>query len=75
MGDIMITLDKIDLNKKVKVISISDDHLLKRRLVDIGIVKGQKIEKILVSPIKGIVMDAVIAIRDNDAFFIEVAYV
>ena len=79
MGDIMITLDKIDLNKKVKVISISDDHLLKRRLLDIGIVKGQKIEKILVSPIKGIcaylVMDAVIAIRDNDAFFIEVAYV
>ena len=36
MGDIMITLDKIDLNKKVKVISISDDHLLKRRLLDIG---------------------------------------
>ena len=79
MGDIMITLDKIDLNKKAKVITISDNYSLKRRLLDIGIINEIEIEKILTSPIKGmcayLVMDAIIAIRDTDASLIEVSYV
>ena len=74
----MISLDQIDINKKAKVITISDNSLIKRRLLDIGIIPGIEIEKILVSPFKGIcaylVMDSIIAIRDKDATCIEVCY-
>ena len=73
-----MTLDKIDLNKFAKVITISDKSLIKRRLLDIGIIPGIKLEKILVSPFKGmsayLVMDSIIAIRDTDANYIEVCY-
>ena len=73
-----MTLDKIDLNKSAKVITISDKSLIKRRLLDIGIIPGIKLEKILVSPFKGmsayLVMDSIIAIRDTDANYIEVCY-
>lgn len=74
----MISLNNINLNKKAKVITISDKYSQKRRLLDIGIIPGIKIEKILISPFKGIsaylVNDALIAIRDEDASFIEVCY-
>ena len=73
-----MTLDKIDLNKSAKVITISDKSLIKRRLLDIGIIPGIKLEKILISPFKGIsaylIMDSIIAIRDIDANYIEVCY-
>ena len=73
-----MTLDKIDLNKSAKVITISDKSLIKRRLLDIGIIPGIKLEKILISPFKGIsaylIMDSIIAIRDTDANYIEVCY-
>ena len=73
-----MTLNKIDLNKSAKVITISDKSLIKRRLLDIGIIPGIKLEKILISPFKGIsaylIMDSIIAIRDNDANYIEVCY-
>ena len=73
-----MTLDKIDLNKTAKVITISDKSLIKRRLLDIGIIPGIKLEKILISPFKGIsaylIMDSIIAIRDTDANYIEVCY-
>lgn len=62
-----------------KVITISDNSTIKRRLLDIGIIPGIEIKKILISPFKGIsaylVMDSLIAIRDNDAKLIEVSYV
>lgn len=74
----MINLDSIEFNKKARVITISDKSLLKRRLLDIGIIPGISIEKMLVSPFKGIsaylVMDSLIAIRDSDAINIEVCY-
>lgn len=74
----MVYLNKIKLNKKAKVITISDKSLIKRRLLDIGIIPGIKIEKILTSPFKGIsaylVSDSLIAIRDEDASWIEVCY-
>ena len=73
-----MTLDKIDLNKSAKVITISDKSLIKRRLLDIGIIPGLTIEKILTSPFKGIsaylISDSIIAIRDTDANYIEVCY-
>ena len=74
----MVTLDKLILNKRVKVVTISDNSLIKRRLLDIGIIPGIDIEKIMLSPFKGIcaylVMDSIIAIRDDDASDIEVCY-
>ena len=74
----MISLNNIKLNKKARVITISDKSSIKRRLLDIGIIPGIKIEKILISPFKGIsaylISDALIAIRDEDASFIEVSY-
>lgn len=74
----MISLNKLTLNKKAKVITINNDSLIKRRLLDIGIIPGIEIEKILISPFKGmcayLVMDSIIAIRDKDATCIEVCY-
>ena len=74
----MISLDKLKINKKAKIITISDKSPIKRRLLDIGIIPGIMIEKILLSPFKGIsaylVIDSIIAIRDKDASFIEVCY-
>lgn len=74
----MFSLDKLKINKKAKVITISDNSLIKRRLLDIGIIPGTMIEKILISPFKGIsaylIMDSIIAIRDKDANYIEVCY-
>ena len=74
----MFSLDKVKVNEKVMVIDINDKSLLKRRLIDIGIIPGINIEKVLISPFKGIsaylVMDSLIAIRDDDAKYIEVCY-
>ena len=74
----MTTLNNLTLNKSAKVIAISDKSLIKRRLLDIGLIPGITIQKILVSPFKGIsaylIMDSVIAIRDTDAIDIEVSY-
>ena len=74
----MFSLDEIDINKKACVITISDNSLIKRRLLDIGIIPGIEIEKMLVSPFKGmgayLVMNALIGIRDIDAHDIEVCY-
>lgn len=74
-----MSLNKLDLNKKAKVIFIDDRVNIKRRLLDLGLIPGTKIEKILISPFKGIsaylIMESIIAIRDKDAKYIEVCYV
>ena len=74
----MISLDKININEKIRVITIGDKYSLKRRLLDIGIIPGIELKKVLVSPFKGIsayqVVDSLIAIRDSDAKYIEVCY-
>ena len=59
-------VDKINLNEKNK-----------RRLYDIGLVNGTKIELLFNSPSKKIraylIRDSIIAIRNNDASKIEVS--
>lgn len=74
----MFSLDKVNINQKVTVVNINDNSLIKRRLEDIGIIPGMDIEKVLISLFKGIgayeVMDSLIAIRDEDAKYIEVEY-
>ena len=74
-----MSLNKLDLNKSAKIVSIDDKVTIKRRLLDLGLIPGTKIEKILISPFKGIsaylIMESIIAIRDKDAKYIEVCYV
>ena len=74
----MISLDKIELNKIVTIKNLNGDNEIKRRLMDIGIVPNNKIEKIFSSAFGGIsaynILDCSIAIRDVDAKLIEVEY-
>lgn len=72
----MTYLDKIDMNKTYKVLNISSKDLIKRRFMDIGLVRGSKIKKVLESPFKGIcaynIMGTNFAIRNKEASKIEV---
>ena len=78
-GVMMVSLDKLNINERAKVVDISDDSLIKRRLLDIGIIPGIEIEKSLISSFKGmsayLVSNSLIGIRDWDASYIEVEYV
>lgn len=69
-------LNNIIKNKKYKIKNINADELIKRRLYDIGIIKDSKIELLYISPSKRmkayLIKNSIIAIRDKDAFFIEV---
>lgn len=70
------TLDKMTINQKSTVRKISEKSPMRRRFLDIGLTDGAKVECVLISYggemrayfIKG----AVIAIRKEDAAFVEV---
>lgn len=74
----MIDLNEIMLNKPCLVKQLKKEPSILRRFLDVGIIPGAKIEKILVSPFGGIcaysVMGTTIAIRDQDAKGIKVSY-
>lgn len=74
----MIYLDKIDMDKPCKVIHIYSPSSIKRRLIDIGLIPGTIIKKVLENPFGGIcaysIMGSTIAIRNIDARKIEVEY-
>lgn len=74
----MTSLDRVELEKECFVVSIEDDLAIKRRFLDIGIVPGVLIKKVLNSPFGRIsaysVMGSTIAIRDADARGIQVEY-
>ncbi len=67
----MIYLDQILLDKSYKIKEIKADASLKRRFLDIGIIPGASIEKVLQNPFGGIsgysIMGSTFAIRDQDA--------
>lgn len=71
------TLDKMSINEKSKVKKIDEKSQMRRRFLDIGLTDGTEVECVLVSyggemkayNIKG----AVIAIRKEDAKFIEIS--
>ena len=75
---IMISLNEIKLGDKCRVTDVLVDDSMLRRFLDIGIIPGAMIEKILVGPFKGIaaycVMGTIIAIRDVDSEGIKVEY-
>ena len=55
---------------------MNQSELIKRRLYDIGIIRDAKIKLLYISPSKRmkayLIKNSIIAIRDRDAFFIEV---
>lgn len=72
-----ITLNKLELNKKGKVIDLKCNGIEKRRFLDLGIVKDTVINPIFKSPfgtpVAYEIRKTVIAIRKEDAEKIEVA--
>ena len=71
-----MTLNELNVGEKAEVKKISDASSMKQRFIDIGIICGTKLECILISPGKNpkayMIKGAVIAIRDEDAKFIEI---
>ena len=71
-----MTLNELNIGEKALVKKISDNSLMKRRLIDIGIINGTSVECVLISPGKNpkayMIKGAVIAIRNEDAKFIEI---
>ena len=47
----MRTLKDVEEGERVKVISVSGDRILKRRLMDMGILKGCEIEVLKAAPL------------------------
>lgn len=63
-------LNELEIGEKAKIIEVTADQEIKRRLLDVGFVKGSLIEKILINPSKNMIAyyikGAVIAIRKSD---------
>ena len=72
----IINLNQLPLNKNGIIENIKCDGNIKRRLLDLGLVKGTNIKPVLVSPSKDPrafeVRGTIIAIRKEDAGNIEV---
>lgn len=71
-----MTLNELIVGEKAEVIKVDDVSSMKQRFIDIGIICGTKVECVLISPGKNpkayMIKGAVIAIRDEDAKFIEI---
>ena len=72
-------LNEITIGDKAYVVNISQASNIYRRLLDIGLIPGTKVECILLSPAKNpkayMIRGAVIAIRNEDASCVDVEYV
>ena len=72
-------LSELKVGDKAFVTNISNKSNIARRLLDIGLIKGTKIECVLISPMQNpkayIIRGAVIAIRNEDAFDIDIEYI
>ena len=66
-----MTLDLMKIGDKKKIVNIDNDLSIKKRLLEIGISNGEKIECILRNPFKNMcayrVKDTLVAIRKDDA--------
>ena len=69
-------LCELKLGESAYVKSISSNSNISRRLLDIGVIPGTKVECVLISPAKNpkayMIRGAIIAIRNEDAFYIDV---
>jgi len=75
MNDVM-TLNKLDLNQSCIVSKVNSKGVMRRRLMDIGVVPGSVLECVLSSPYGNprayLIKGALIALRNDDANLIEV---
>ena len=66
----MISLNDLKMGEEATVIKVSAKNDIKKRLFDIGLVKGTKVKVVLISPGKNMVAydikGAIIAIRKED---------
>lgn len=66
-----MSLSELCLGERAHVVSISSVSNISRRLLDIGLIPGTKVECVLVSPAQNpkayMIRGAVIAIRNEDA--------
>ncbi len=73
-----MTLDHCGFNEEVSVLKVNGEDQLKRRFLDLGFIPGAKIKCVLISPFKDPkaykINGNIIALRDIDAKYIEVAY-
>lgn len=46
-----MTLNKVEMNKEVKVKEIKCENNIKRRILDLGIIEGTKIKPVFKSPL------------------------
>lgn len=73
-----MNLNEVSLNKNCLVLDIKAEPSMLRRFLDIGIIPGATIKKILKNPFGSIhayfIMGTTIAIRDIDAKGIKVCY-
>ena len=71
-------LNQLPLNKSGKINKIKCDEGIKRRLLDMGLVKGTEITPILISPSGDprafLVRGTIIAIREEDAKNIKIEW-
>lgn len=72
----VVDLSQLPLNENGKIKEIKCEEGIKRRLLDLGLVKGTNIVPVLVSPSKDprafLVRGSIIAIREEDAKCIKV---
>ena len=71
-----MSLDKLNINDKAKVISIDKKCKLKKRLEDLGLVKGNIIKcefkSIFKDPTAYLIKGSLISIRNSDSKYIKV---
>ena len=69
-------LNELKCGQKADVLNISNNSNIARRLLDMGMISGTKVECVLESPVKNpkayFIRGAVIAIRNEDANCIEI---
>ena len=67
----MKNLSEVELGSSCIIKKINLEGSIKRRLLDIGLIEGTKVENVLVSPFKDpiafLIRGAVIAIREDDS--------
>ena len=72
------TLNNLPLNHKGVIKYLNNTGTIRRRLLDLGLVKGTIIVPVLVSPSKGLraflVRGTLIALRDEDSSNIKVSF-
>ena len=65
-----IKLSDLKLGEKGTILYLNNDGMMRRRLLDMGFVKGEKVEKVLESPLKDPtaykILNAIVALRNDD---------